>query len=113
MLTYGVSLWLASKSDTAVAYASCDQNPSNPEKTLEIHQLYVRAAARGHGIARKMLTHILQQARSDGYVKATTMIADHDPIAVALARGIGFHLEHNAEEYVCRISLEELLPSRA
>jgi carbonic anhydrase len=81
---------LATVDDHAAACIAYKATPDKP-KTWEIKRLYVRPEFRGQGLARKLVTRIMEQAPAQG---VTRVILDTDivnmPGALALYGSFGF-----------------------
>ena len=60
------------------------------EETAEIKRVYVAPQARGHGVARRLLTALEAAARELGYARARLDTGARQPDAVALFRSSGY-----------------------
>jgi GNAT superfamily N-acetyltransferase len=58
--------------------------------TGEVRRVFVREAARGHGLARALLAGLVETARELGYGRLRLDTGDRLPEAVALFRSSGF-----------------------
>ncbi|WP_084699793.1 GNAT family N-acetyltransferase [Streptacidiphilus anmyonensis] len=56
----------------------------------ELKRMYVRATARGRGLARRMLRHLEEDARRAGRRRMILETGDQQPEAVALYRSEGY-----------------------
>jgi phosphinothricin acetyltransferase len=52
--------------------------------------IYVERAARGHGVGRRLLTHLAVFAEAQGYHKLTSKIFPENEASLALMRSCGF-----------------------
>jgi GNAT superfamily N-acetyltransferase len=58
--------------------------------SAELKRIYLAAAARGHGIGRRLLEHLEQQARAIGYERLRLDTGDRQPEALGLFRSAGY-----------------------
>lgn len=59
-------------------------------KTCELRKMYFLPEARGHGIGRRLLTRILEQAKAAGFTRCYLETLEHMTRARALYRSLGF-----------------------
>jgi GNAT superfamily N-acetyltransferase len=57
----------------------------------ELKRMYTAPAARGRGVARRMLATIEQSAREDGRARVILETGDKQPEAIALYESSGYH----------------------
>lgn len=72
------------------APVGCAMSHALDTQTSEIKRLYVAPDARGHGIARKLLTALMEQARADGFTRILLDTSVTLTPARALYAGMGF-----------------------
>jgi GNAT superfamily N-acetyltransferase len=58
--------------------------------SAELKRIYLAAAARGHGLGRRLLEHLEQQARVIGYESLRLDTGDRQPEALGLFRSAGY-----------------------
>ena len=71
--------------------AACGTVKRVDDRTAEIKRMYVRPAARGRGLARRMLAELEAAARGLGYARIVLDTGDRMPEAQALYRSSGYH----------------------
>ena len=59
--------------------------------TAEVRRVYVGIAYRRQGVARAIMAHLSQQARSHGYTRLRLETGDRQPAAMRLYEHLGFH----------------------
>lgn len=62
-----------------------------PPDVCEMKRLYVRDAARGHGVGRQLVEAVMEQGRSQGYRTMRFDTAPELDAAIALYDSMGFH----------------------
>ena len=70
---------------------ACGGVRRHDDDTAEIKRMYVRAAHRGTGIGRRLLTTLEQRARDLGYGQAVLETGTAQPEAMALYASAGYH----------------------
>ncbi len=70
--------------------AACGALKRLDERTAEIKRVYVAPAARGHGVARRLLAALEDAARELAYERVRLDTGAHQPDAVALFRSSGY-----------------------
>ena len=60
------------------------------DRTAEIKRVYVRPAARGEGISRRLLARLEEAAREAGYTRVRLDTGERQPEAQALFRSSGY-----------------------
>lgn len=68
----------------------CGMTHALEDNTAEIKRLYVSDAARGHGIAKKLMLALMDQARTDGYTRVLLDTSKNLRPARALYAKLGF-----------------------
>ncbi|QUJ77789.1 GNAT family N-acetyltransferase [Sulfitobacter albidus] len=72
------------------APVGCAMSHALDPKTSEIKRLYVSPAARSHGIARRLVTQLMAQARDDGFSRVVLDTSQRLTAARALYARLGF-----------------------
>ena len=83
------------RSGTVVAYCACWKVFDE----LHINSLAVEEALRRRGIARRLLQHVLADARRSGAKSATLEVRQSNHAARRLYEGLGFHVEGVRRDY--------------
>jgi GNAT superfamily N-acetyltransferase len=76
---------------------------------LNIHDIAVEPAARGQGLARRLLRHIAAEAGAYGCCKLTLEVRDDNPLAADLYRSEGFGAAQGRSGPVQYLFLEKSL----
>lgn len=83
---------LAEHNDTILGWISAYLMPEEPE-TLFVWQVAVHPDARGHGLAKKLLLHLISQQEEMGVTCLKTTITGENDASWALFQSIAFSLE--------------------
>lgn len=60
------------------------------DRTCEMKRVYIRAAARGHGLGRRLVESIIAQARAAGYVRICLDVLPEFKAAQGIYQSLGF-----------------------
>nr|MDT0661534.1 GNAT family N-acetyltransferase [Micromonospora sp. DSM 115978] len=69
------------------------------DETAELKRMYTAPAARGRGVARKLLAAVERSAREHGRKRLILECGDRQPEAIALYRACGYELIENFGYY--------------
>jgi ribosomal protein S18 acetylase RimI-like enzyme len=90
----GVYLIVYDETDTPVATGGWRTQDANEEGNLdgdaEIKRMYVNAALRGRGLARRVLAALEEDARAAGRIRMVLETGTEQPEAIALYRSSGY-----------------------
>ena len=91
----GAHVVLVAESDQGevIAFASLSPFKARPAYSTTVESsVYVRRDSRGRGVARELMTELLETARSHGFHSAIARIADSQAPSLALHDSLGFQL---------------------
>lgn len=94
-------IFLARQKEKAVGVAVCQRTiiTFQGSEALNIHDLFVSESARGSGVGKRLLEHIIAHARSLGCVRVTLEVDTENQSARHFYRSNGFQLpEDGAKE---------------